>query len=292
MVVKAGGRSGVCAMKFILTLAALPAATMAVGANAQTYINTNGVAGIQTRIANLEARLNAGAQMGAFSRREYESLSDRLGELRDMEQEFSYNGLSHSELRKLQSEVRSLRDQMRSAGGRGWANRYGWTDRDLEGYNAYGSGYGNATVRYDPYGRQNGVVYDQYGRVIQNNGVAYDQYGRPVVTNGYYGQGGPYEPVYTPRNSNGGIGGVLGSVLGGAMGRGGGMGGVLGSILGGRSLGVGDVITSAIGSVLRGGSSYGTQYRDNNSTYFRSDGERVYEIDARTNQVVRIHPLR
>jgi hypothetical protein len=67
---------------------------------------------------------------------------------------------------------------------------------------------------------------------------------------------------------------------------------VLGGLLGGRSLGIGDVITGAIANVLRGGSSYGNQYRDNGSTYFRSDGERVYEIDARTNQVVRIHPIR
>ncbi len=37
---------------------------------------------------------------------------------------------------------------------------------------------------------------------------------------------------------------------------------------------------------------FGSQYRDNNSVYYRSDGQRVYEIDARTNQVIRIHPVR
>jgi hypothetical protein len=294
--------------KFLLALAALPAATMAVEASAQTYMNTGGSAGIQNRIANLEMRLNAGAQAGVFTNNEYAVLNNRLMQLRNLERQYSFNGLSQQERRQLQMQIRSLRDEMKRAGGMGWANRYGWSDRDLEmnaygnaygnGYgNAYGNGYGNAygnTVRYDQYGRpipQSGVVYDQYGRPVANGGVMYDQYGRPVANGGYYGQGGPYEPVYTPRSNSGGIGNVLGGVLGSVVGGGGG-GGVLGGLLGGRSLGVGDIITSAIGSVLRGGSSYGTQYRDNNRTYFRSDGERVYEIDARTNQVIRIHPLR
>lgn len=304
--------------KLLLTLAAIPAATMAVEASAQTNMNAGGAIGIQNRIANLEARLNAGAQARVFTNSEYANLTTQLERLRSLERQYSANGLTASERRQLQNRIRVLRDDLRNAGGNSWANRYGWSDRDLETYGSYGTAYGNTTVRYDQYGRpiangsvtydqygrpmangsvsydqygrpmnNGGVVYDQNGRVIQ--GVTYDQYGRPVVTNnGYYGQGGPYEPVPQQRS---GIGGVLGSVLGGAMGSGG-SGGVLGSILGGGGLGVGDVITSTIGSVLRGGSSYGTQYRDNSSTYFRSDGQRVYEIDARTNQVVRIHPLR
>jgi hypothetical protein len=319
--------------KILLTLAAIPAATMAVEASAQTYANTNASVNIQNRIANLEARLNAGAQAGAFNRSEYSALTNRLMQLRNLERQYSYNGLTQAERRTLQTQIRTLRDQMRTAGGTGWANRYGWSDRDLDAYgnngnaygnngNAYGNAYGNTNVQYDQYGRPivtggvrydqygrpmaNGSVsYDQYGRPINNGGgvvydqsgrpiqgVTYDQYGRPVVTNNGYGQGGPYEPVYTPRDNNGGIGGMIGNVLGNGGGGAGGIAGVLAGLLGGRSLGVGDVITSTIGNVLRGGSSYGTQYRDNSRTYFRSDGERVYEIDARTNQVVRIHPLR
>lgn len=302
--------------KLLLTLAAIPAATMAVEASAQTNMNAGGAVGIQNRIANLEARLNAGAQARVFTQQEYANLSSQLQNLRNLERQYSANGLSSTERRQLQNRIRVLRDDLRMAGGNGWANNYGWSDRDLEvnSYgNAYGNGYGNAygnsTVRYNQYGRpiqNNGVVYDQYGRAVansgvrydqygrpmQNNGVVYDQYGRPVANGGYYGQGGPYEPVYTPRSSNGGIGNVLGGVLGSVVGGGSGVGGVLGGLLGGRSLGIGDVITGAIGNVLRGGSSYGSQYRDNGSTYFRSDGERVYEIDARTNQVVRIHPIR
>ena len=312
--------------KLLLTLAALPAATMAVEASAQTNMNANGAVGIQNRIANLEARLNAGVQARVFTQQELSNLGNQMQTLRNLERQYSANGLTANERRQLQNRIRVLRDDLRMAGGNSWANRYGWSDRDLEANayggaygNSYGNAYGNTTVRYDQYGRpiqnnggvtydqygrpmantrvtydqygrpiqNNGGVYDQYGRPIQNNGVVYDQNGRPIANGGYYGQGGPYQPA--PSN-NGGIGSVIGGILGG--GNSGGSGGVLGGLLGGRSLGIGDVITSAIGSVLRGGSSYGNQYRDNGSTYFRSDGERVYEIDARTNTVVRVHPLR
>ena len=269
--------------KLLLTLAAIPAAVIASQASAQSYANPNAGYNLTNRIANLEARFSAGAQNGAFDQREYQRLYSRLGQLRAMEQQYSYNGLSSGERRTLQAQIRAVRDEMRMAGGNGWANRYGWTDRDLDyadnGYgSAYGNGYGNA------YGNAN-TRYDAYGRPIPNGGVVYDRYGRPVANSGYYGQGGPYEPVYAPRSNGAGnvLGGVLGSVMGGG-------GGVLGSVLGGGGIGVGSVITGAIANILRGGNNYG--YRDNDRTYFRSDGQQVYEIDSRTNQVVRIHPLR
>jgi hypothetical protein len=69
------------------------------------------------------------------------------------------------------------------------------------------------------------------------------------------------------------------------------VGGILGSILGRGGLRSGDVITSTIGNVLGSAAGYGSQYRDNGNTYYRSDGERVYEIDARTNTVNRVYPV-
>lgn len=255
--------------KLLLALAAMPAAVIASQASAQTYANANASYNMQNRIANLEARFNAGAQAGVFSQHEYQNLRDRLIQLRQLEQQYSYNGLTAAERRNLQARIRSTRDELRMAGGSRWANNYGWSDRELDGY---GNAYGNT------------VAYDAYGRPL-NTGVVYDQYGRPIQTNGYYGQGGPYEPVYAPQ-SRGGVGNVLGGVLGNVVGG----GGLLGGLLGGGGLGVGSVITSAIANVLRGGNNYG--YRDTNNTYFRSDGQQVYEIDARTNRVVRIHPLR
>jgi hypothetical protein len=261
--------------KLLLTLAAIPAATMAVEASAQTYVNTNATAGVQNRIMNLEARYQAAVNARVLTDNERIVIGRQLAELRNLQQQYAYNGLTASERRTLQTRIRNVRDQLRAAGGAGWANRYGWSDRELDVYgNAYGYGYGNS-----------GVTYDRYGRPVVTQGYTVDQYGR-TIPNGYYGQGGPYEPAYTPRSSNG-IGNVLGGVLGSVVGGG---GGVLGNVLGGGNIGIGSVITGALANVLGGGDRYG--YQDRSNVYFRTDGQRVYEIDARTNQVIRIHPVR
>ena len=263
--------------KVLLSLLALPAATVALEASAQQGYGAGGGVGIENRIAGLEARLNAGIQAGAIDRREERNLRRQLSELRQLEMSYSRNGLSRQERTTLQQRIRTLRDQLRMAGGSGWSNGYGWNDSDFDRYgNAYGTAYGQ-----DQYGRQapvQGYSYDQYGRRIQTPTVTYDQYGR-AVTNNYYGQGGPYEPA--PSNRSNILGGVIGGLMGGNSG---------GGILGNGGLRIGDVISGMVGNALSGGSNLG--YRDRNDVYFRTDGQRVYEIDARTNQVIRIHPAR
>lgn len=297
--------------KIMMTLAALPLATIAVEASAQNNVNAG--ANIQNRIANIETQLYAGVQQGAFDQREARSLRQQVVSLRRLERQYSANGLTQQERSVLQQRIRSVRQQMRSADGRA-----GYTyaeDNNGTGYgnNAYGNtAYGNRGVTYDQYGRQvqtggvtydqygrqvqtGGVVYDQYGRAVQTGGVVYDQYGRQVVTgnNGYYGQGGPVTS-YPQQSNNGGIGNILGGVLGSVVGGGSGAGGVLGNVLGGGGgIGIGSLITGALGSVLGGvPSNYQSQYQNRDNVYFRSDGRQIYEIDARTNQVVRIHPMR
>lgn len=299
--------------KLLLTLAALPLAAYAGGASAQTNSNAGGTVGIQNRIANLEGRFNAGLSAGVFTNAERNAISRQLGELRRLERSYSYNGLSQAERRTLQQRIRTVRNQLRVAGGPQWAGNYGWSDAELDThagaygragtYDAYGRPIPSSAVTYDRYGRpiaNNGIVYDQYGRAVASNRVVYDEYGRPIANGvvsdrygrpvsdgGYYGQGGPYEPI--PESSRGGnvLGGVLGSVLGGGAG----MGGILGSVLGRGGLRPGDVITSTIGSVLGSAVGLGSQFRDTSNVYYRSDGERVYEIDARTNTVIRVYPV-
>jgi hypothetical protein len=314
--------------KLFLILAAVPMAALAGEASAQTYANANagGGVGVQNRIANLEARFNAGLSAGVFTNSERSTIGRQLTDLRNLERSYSANGLSAAERRTLQQRIRTVRDQLRVAGGTNWANRYGWSDTELDthagaygnvSYDAYGRPIPNGNVAYDRYGRpvaNNGTVYDQYGRPVANNGAVYDQYGRPVadnrvvydrygrpvaddnvvydrngrpISNGGYGQGGPYEPAQQSR----GVGGVLGGVLGNVMGGGGGVGGILGSVLGNGGLRTGDVITGAIGSVLGSAAGMGSRFRDNNNVYYRSDGQRVYEVDARSNTVLRVHPL-
>lgn len=267
--------------KLLLTLAAIPAATFAVEAHAQGYgqpygqtnVNAGGTVAIGNRIANLEARFNAGVQAGVIDRTEAARIQRQLASLRQMEQRYGYDGLSRQERTGLQAQIRATRDQIRIAGGSGWANRYGWADSDLDAYgNAYGGAYGNGYATP-------GYTYDRYGNRVPVQGYTTDRYGNRVPT-GYYGQGGPYEPAPST-----GVGGLLGGVLGGNS-----SSGVLGSILGNGGLSIGSVISSVIGNALGGANNYG--YRDRSDVYFRSDGQRVYEIDARTNTVVRIHPLR
>lgn len=89
---------------------------------------------------------------------------------------------------------------------------------------------------------------------------------------GYTGRGGPYEPAYdTVCETRGGIGGVVDSVLG-------------------RdncyNLRVGSRATGNLYSVP---SQYRYRYRDGNGVYYRSDGRNIYQIDARTNTVLRIY---
>ena len=302
--------------KLLLTLAAIPLATHAIEASAQTgyysNVNAGGVVGVDNRIANLEARFEAGLRAGVFNSTEQASIRTRLNALRSLRATYASNGFTAAERRNLQTRIRALRDELRVAGGTRWANAYGWGDTDLDAY-AYGTGvrydaYGRPipsttvtydrngrpittpVVTYDRYGRAvatTGATYDAYGRPIPNNGIVYDAYGRPVATGVYLGQGGPYQPV--PQT---GVGNVLGGVLGSVVGGGGGVGGLLGTILSSGGLRTGDVITNSIAGVLGSAMGFGSQFRDTSNVYYRSDGVRVYEIDARTNQVLHIYPVR
>lgn len=268
--------------KLLLTLAAIPAATMAVEASAQTYVNGNANVTIQSQIGQLQAQLNSGIQAGAIDATEARRLRQEIRQLNRLQRQYAAGGLTSQEWNVLQQRVGYLNQQLQVAG-----NGYAY------GRPAYGNPpYGNA---YGYYGNQqgyngnSGYTVDRYGNRVP--APMYDQYGRPVAngySNGYYGQGGPYAPA--PRSN--GMGNVLGGVLGSVVG-GGGAGGLLGGILGNGGLNVGTVITSVLGRVLGNvPSNYGSRYRSDGDTYFRTDGERVYEIDARTDTVVRIHPYR
>jgi hypothetical protein len=94
---------------------------------------------------------------------------------------------------------------------------------------------------------------------------------------GYTGRGGPYEQPYDAdcdNNNRGVIGGVIDSVLG-------------------RNdncynLRVGSRATGNLYSVP---SQYRYRFRDGNGVYYRSDGRNIYQIDARTNTVIRIYDM-
>jgi hypothetical protein len=91
---------------------------------------------------------------------------------------------------------------------------------------------------------------------------------------GYSGRGGPYEPAYdTACDTRSGIGGLIDGVLG--------RDNCYGMRVGSR----------ATGNLYSVPSQYRYQYRDGNGVYYRSDGRAIYQIDARSNTVMRVFPM-
>lgn len=67
-----------------------------------------------------------------------------------------------------------------------------------------------------------------------------------------------------------------------------GLGGIVDSVLGRDGLRVGQRASSGLYG-LQGG--YRDQYRDGDGAYYRTDGRQIYQIDARSQTVVRIYPM-
>ncbi|HEX8192948.1 MAG TPA: hypothetical protein VF552_08615 [Allosphingosinicella sp.] len=94
-----------------------------------------------------------------------------------------------------------------------------------------------------------------------------------VENGGYYGQGGAYEEVTSCERGSGG--GLIGGVLGGILGN-----------RGNDCIEPGERAPTNLGAVpyeLR------NQFRDGNGIVYRSDGRNVYQIDVRTNTVLRVY---
>ena len=217
--------------KLLLSMAAVGALAAAAPAAAQygygSNVNAGGAVGISNRIAQLDARLQAGIRAGEINRAEARSLRMRMRQLQRLERQYSYNGFTQAERQDLQQRLRSFRQDLRLAdnGRFDRDNRYGsWNDSDWN--------------------------------------------------DGYSGRGGPYEPAYdTVCETRGGIGGLIDGVLGREN---------------CYSLRVG---ARASGNLYSVPSQYRYRYRDGNGVYYRSDGRAIYQIDARTNTVLRIYDV-
>jgi hypothetical protein len=67
-----------------------------------------------------------------------------------------------------------------------------------------------------------------------------------------------------------------------------GLGGLLGQVLGVGGLQVGQRVTGNLYAVPY---QHQAHYQDGNGVYYRSDGRRIYQIDARSQTVVRVFPI-
>jgi hypothetical protein len=133
---------------------------------------------LDTRIARLETRLNAGVRAGTIDRDEAMRLRAELRDLRRMNSRYGYGGVNSSERADLMARLRGVRDDIAAAeggssyGSNGYGSTYG-SGTYGNGSNGYGSTYGNGYSRSD------------------DNGTG--SYSNSSTNNGYYGRGGPYE---------------------------------------------------------------------------------------------------
>jgi hypothetical protein len=232
---------------------------------------------LQARIRDLrqDIRLAGGGSMGNQYGNSYDDgiRYDRYGRRDDRNGEYDRNGN-----RIGRADVRSDQYGNRYDDGIRY-DRYGRRDDRNGEYDRNGNRIGRADSRSDQYGNRydDGIRYDRYGRRDDRNGE-YDRNGNRIgrAGDGYYGRGGPYEneDVYDDCRTRGGIGGVLDNVLGRNN--------------CGTTLRVG---ARASGDLRALPSEYRYRYRDGNGVYYRHDGRSIYEIDARTNVIVRIYPM-
>jgi hypothetical protein len=290
--------------KILLSMAAVSALSIGAPAAAQyqnqgygngSYQNRNyqnGANGnVAARIGQLQARLQAGVQSGAISRQEAQPLRQQLRQLIQLERQYSFNGLSGQERADLQQRIRNLRQQIQFAeGGQGrfGDRRYGDDDRR----------YGNDAGRYGTSDRidRNRDGYDdrdldrdgrwdddRYGRSDRDRDGYDDRYGSSERIDrnrdGYddrdYDRDGRWDDDvndgrYEQPAQRGGIGGILGNIFGGG------------------GLRVGQRVSGNLGGVPY---EYRDRFRDGNGVYYRSDGRQIYQIDARTQTVVRVYPM-
>ncbi len=148
--------------KLLLSMAAVGAIAVAAPAAAQIRSNADVGMGISNRIAQLDARISAGIQTGEINRTEARSLRLQVRELRQLDRQYSYNGLSQSEREDLRSRLRELREDVRIAD----SGRY---DRDTR-YGSWNDPYyddGAYTGRGGPYEQP----YDTYCDTGSRGGI-------------------------------------------------------------------------------------------------------------------------
>jgi hypothetical protein len=238
-------------MKILLTAMTAACALGAAAPAAAQYVNAN--AGGAVGIDNRIAQLESRLQAGIQA-----GVVDR------------------SEAMRLRQDLRDLRrtERMYSRNGLTQQERMDLQARIREVRTDLQMADGGRFDNDRRYGSQDyqGQRYDRNGNLSVNG--LYDRNGNRIDDNGYYGQGGPYEEAddnYACQD-RGGIGGVIDTVTG----------------RGCANLRVGARVSSNLGSVPY---EYRGQYRDGNGYYYRSDGRNIYQIDARTNTVLRIYGM-
>ncbi|HEY0027894.1 MAG TPA: hypothetical protein VGC35_08495, partial [Allosphingosinicella sp.] len=150
---------------------AAPATAQYQNQNGYSNVNAGGAVGVNNRIARLEARIQAGVQSGDIDQREARTLRMQLRDITRLERQYSRNGLTQQERADLQGRVRTFRDQLSQADGRG-GGQYG--SNQGYGNGGYGNGNGQGGT-YEPYcedsdrGGLGGIIDNLFGGGGNNN---------------------------------------------------------------------------------------------------------------------------
>jgi hypothetical protein len=249
--------------KFVIALAATTAFAGAAPAAAQYGSGYNG----PIRSDQLQLQLQAGVRSGAISRAEAMPLREQLMQLTRLERLYARDGLSGRERADLQHRINAVRQGIRMAERTG-DGRFGSRDDDRydrddrysgrDGYDRNSDGWddrdGDRDGRWDVDAR-NDSNRDGWDDRDHNRDGRWDNdegYGRETVQDR----------------------GVVGQIIDRVTGTGG--------------LRVGQRASADLAALPY---AYRNQYRDGTSTYYRSDGRQIYQIDARTQTVVGIYAM-
>lgn len=266
--------------KIIIALAATTAIAGAAPAAAQYGMGGNG----QVRSGQLEMQLQAGVRSGAISRAEAMPLREQLLQLTRLERLYARDGISGRERADLQHRINTLRQGIRMAERTG-DGRYGRDDdrygRDDDRYSRDDDRYSRGDDRYSRgdvdsrYDRDNDGWDDRDGNrdgrwdVDSRNDSNRDGWDdRDRDRDGRWDNDDGYGRQEVQDR------GVVGQIIDRVTGTGG--------------LRVGQRVSGDLAAVPY---AYRNQYRDGSSAYYRSDGRQIYQIDPRTQTVVRIYAM-
>ncbi len=261
--------------RLLVTMAAVSALSVAAPAAAQ-YAG----GGIQAQMEQLQLRLQAGVRSGAISRGEAIRLREQLGQLTRLERQYGQGGFSRRELGDLQQRIQAARQALRYA-ERSADNRY---DRNADGrddrYDRNRDGYDDRYDRDrdgddDRYDRNDDDRDDRYDRnrdgdddrFDRDNDGDDDRYDRDDDDRDdrYDGAEDRYDRDLDPDGR-----------------------GRDDAQEDGVGLRIGQRAPADLGALPY---EYRSRYRDGNGTYYRSDGRFIYQVDGRTQAVVRIYPI-
>ena len=252
-------------MNRIIFIALAATSAIAAAAPAAAQSGGYGQGNVEVRADQLQMRLQAGLRSGAITRAEAVPLREQLRQLTRLETLYARDGISGRERADLQHRINTIRQGIRMA-ERGGDGRYGRDD----GYDQ-GDRYSRDDDR--SYDRNNDGWDDRDGNRDGRWDVdARNDSNRDGWDDRDYNRDGRWDndEGYAPAADRGIVGQILDRVTGN------------------NSLRVGQRASADLGGVPY---AYRNQYRDSDSVYYRSDGRQIYQIDARTQTVVRIYAM-